>query len=98
MNNPKALKSQSVQILIIGAIVCTAMSIVLMLVGYWLDFDGILTVIQIVVGTIAGGFAVLIGGRKGRDMLQARNGHYFDEGEQRLKDVNSNYNNENPMP
>ncbi len=77
----------SVQILMFGMLACTAMAVVLIIVADSFDVENIEGIIQIVVGGFAAGFVAVVTGRKVRDGLQARNGHYFDENENKVKSV-----------
>ena len=77
MSLPKALNSLSVQILIIGALVCTGM--------YWgVNKDTTLVTI------FASGFTGLVIGRKVRDGIQASNNVYYDDNDKKLKSINQN--------
>lgn len=69
----KALKSISVQILIIGAIICAAMY----------KFINEVTIPTI----FATGFTTLVAGRKVRDAIQSSKGQYFDEDAHKLKNA-----------
>lgn len=79
----KALKSNSVQILLIGAFVCMVMG------GYFMVLE-MLTGVEspmTSVGLIGGGFLALIGGNKLRESVQSNKGQYYDEEENRLKKI-----------
>lgn len=61
----KALKSTSVQTLIIGAIICS---------GIYQFTDTTVTMI------FATAFTTIIAGRKGRDIIQSSKGMYYEDG------------------
>jgi len=85
----KALKSISVQILLIGMLACTIQVIIIMYFGKRWQYDAgtVLALAQLVGGTFAGGFSGLVIARKGRDMVQSNKGQYFDEKEKTIKKV-----------
>lgn len=79
----KVFKSQSVQILLLGAIVCTLMAAALMFIANKFEFDAPMSVVTV----FAGAFTTIVVGRKGRDLIQSNRGIYYDEEEQKLKNV-----------
>ena len=83
----KAIRSLSVQILIIGMVACTLQIVAIMYFGKKWSYDNatVLALAQIVGGVFASGFSGLVIARKGRDMVQSNKGQYFDEDEGRVK-------------
>lgn len=79
----KALKSNSVQILLIGSVVCMVMGGVFMLLQAYTDVEAPMTAVSL----IGGGFLTLIGGNKLRESVQSNKGQYYDEQENRIKKV-----------
>lgn len=79
----KALKSNSVQILLIGAITVMIMGGVFMWLQHKFEVDAPMTAVSL----IGGGFLTLIGGNKLRESVQSNKGQYFDEEENRLKKI-----------
>jgi len=69
----KALKSTSVQTLIIGSILCSGMY-------FFTDEVSLPTI-------FAGGFVAIATGRQIRNGIQANKGQYFDQGEGKLKNI-----------
>lgn len=70
-----ALKSTSVHILLIGAIVCSVM---------YRFTDSTITLV------FATAFAAIVAGRKGRDMIQSSKGTYYDTATGELKKIKDN--------
>ena len=73
----KAIKSQSVQTLLIGFFTCGLMAYLSSL----LDFE----ISDTVISLFAGGFVALVTGNKVRDSVQANKGLYYHEDDKTLK-------------
>lgn len=85
----KAWSSLSVQILLIGMAACTLQVVTIMYFGKRWGYDAgtVLALAQLVGGVFASGFSGLVIARKGRDMVQANKGQYYDETEKVIKKV-----------
>ena len=71
----EALRSTSIHVLLIGAIVCSIM---------FRFTDSTVTLI------FASAFAAIVAGRKGRDMIQSSKGTYYDTATGELKKIKDN--------